>query len=683
MPIAHVVLRAALGAVALLGVLVLQGCGGSSDKSPTEACAAYWVAPAGSDTAGDGSAGRPFASIDRARLAVRGDARRAACRIDVNIRGGVYALKTPLVFDAQDSGAPGREVVYQAAPGNTQPVLISGGLPVADFECRNGRCVASVPQLPAGVVPRQFYVDDQRAPRARSNPGTPINPDYKRTSDGFQALGSTPPALTHPELVEAVTTTQWKMMRCPVGSSSGGQLTMANPCWRNANTFPTQWSFYQLSWLENAPEFLTAPTMWYLDPYAQTLTYLMGESRPQNAYLPVLESLLQLHGQPGAPVTGLQFRGLEFAHATWLAPNSSEGYVSDQSGNRLVGSGYSYSAIGHQPTTYPTPGNLSLRYTQGVAFVGNTFKHLGAAALSLGTGSQNNLIQRNRFVDIASSALIVGGISPQDMRPDAASATSGNQILDNLIQDTGQDYWDSAAIYIGFARDTVVAHNAIDNVPWSGIAIGWGWGLLDPSGFPGLPQATPSMWGAHTTPTVAANNQISHNLITRFLQKLWDGGAIYTNGAQGTSFANGLLIQGNVAQGKRAKAGGNVFYTDGGSQYITLNQNLSLDNPVGTVDFGPCGYGTSFEGASLLQDLCLLTHIVPYGADMGGCLPAGQLRFTNNYLANPSTFFEICQNAPYVPASAVDVLIQNRAITASADPDMLAIRQNAGPRPPP
>lgn len=673
--------QGAMGCLLIGTALGLQGCGGGSGPSaPGDACATYWVSTAGNDATGDGSMGQPFATVDRARLAVRGDPRRGVCKIDVNIMGGVYALKAPLVFDPQDSGAPGREVVYQAAPGNNQPVVLSGGLPVSGFQCNGGRCVAPVPDLPSGVMPRQFYVDDQRALRARSNTATPINPDYRWVSNGYQAVG-TPLALTHPELVEAVTTTQWKMMRCPVGANAGGVLSMVNPCWNNANTFPKEWSFYQLSWLENAPEFLTDPHMWYLDPYAKTVTYLMGASTPpQSAYLPILESLLQIQGRPSAPVTGLQFRNLQFEYATWLLPNSANGYVSDQSGNLLIGSNYATNLIGHQQTTYPTPGHIALTYARDVAFVGNTFKHLGGAALSLGTGCQNNLIQQNHFVDIASSALIVGGISPQDMRPDASSANSGNQILDNVIEATGQDYYDTAAIYVGFTRGTQISHNSIDNVPWSGIAIGWGWGLLDPSGFPGLPGATPAMWGSFDTPTVSSDNQITNNVISNFLEKLWDGGAIYTNGAQGTSFANGLLIQGNVAEGKRPSAGGNIFYTDGGSQFITINQNVAFNDPVGTIDFGPCGYPTSFEGAALSQDLCLLTAIVPYGADMGGCLPAGNLRFTNNYLANPSTFFDICQNAPYVPTSTPNLVMQNIAITSLSVPDVIAIVQRAGPR---
>lgn len=663
-------------ALLALGVAGLQGCGGGADTGGF--CASYWVSPSGDDAGGDGSQAHPFASVDRARQAVRADARRAGCRIAVNIAGGTYALQAPLVFDAKDSGAPGREVVYRAAPGNTQPVLLSGGIPVNGFQCGGGRCVASVPQLPAGVLPRQFYVDDHRAIRARSNPTGSIEPDYAWVSTGFQAVGSAP-SLSHPELVEAVTTTQWKMMRCPVGSLSGSTLVMAQPCWNNANTFPAPWSFYQLSWLENAPEFLTAPNMWYLDPYSKTLSYLMAsQSPPANAWLPLLESLLRIEGQPGAPVSSLQFLDIGFAYATWLLPNSGNGYVSDQSGNLLIGSPYASNAIGHQQLTFPTPGNVSARYARNIAFIGDTFEHLGAAALSLGTGCQDNLVQANRFVDISGSAVVLGGISPQDARPDADSANRDNRIVDNVISQTGQDYWDTAAIYVGFTRGSSVSHNAIDNVPWSGIAIGWGWGLLDPGGFPGLPNATPGMWGSFSTPTAAGGNQIGYNLISDFLEKLWDGGAIYTNGAQGTSLADGLLIQGNVARNKRAAAGGNMFYTDGGSRFITLVDNVAVDDPVGTVDFGPCGYPTSFQGASFTQDLCLLSGLLPYGADMGGCLPAGDLDFSHNYLGSPSTFYDICHNVPYVPSSTPALSMSNIAIRSAADVPV-SVLQAAGP----
>lgn len=204
-------------------------------------------------------------------------------------------------------------------------------------------------------------------------------------------------------------------------------------------------------------------------------------------------------------------------------------------------------------------------------------------------------------------------------------------------------------------------HNEIRHVPWAGIAIGWGWGLLDPGGFAGLPNAIPYAWGFYDTPSAAQGNRIIHNKIEYFLEKLWDGGAIYTTGFQGTSMENGQLVAWNVVQHKRPLAGGNTFYTDGGSRFITVRENVSLDNPQGYVDFGPCLKASSFE------TLCLTTGPMPYGADMGGCVPYGDLLFDNNYLRNPSDFYDICTNRYYPDAPTNLTIVNNVAVSSSSE----------------
>ncbi|MEO7937686.1 MAG: right-handed parallel beta-helix repeat-containing protein, partial [Burkholderiaceae bacterium] len=464
--------------------------------------------------------------------------------------------------------------------------------------------------------------------------------------------------------LEAVTNTQWKMMRCPVAGQSGTTLVMQEPCWSNANTSAVPWTFQLLSWLENAPEFVTQPNTWFLDPHSQKLTYFnTGAGTPQDGILPVLESLVELRGTPDLPVENISFQGLQFSHATWLEPNGSSGYVTDQSSYTLRGGGYQANTIGHQQITYKTLGNVTLQYAHNIAFTGNTFSHLGGVALDLDTGSQDNSIVNNTFTDISSTALQIGGLSPIDARPNAAQATRRNLVQNNTFSYTGQDYYDSAGIFVGFTTGTVITHNTVSHTPWSSIAIGWGWGLLDYPSFPGLPGAKPGMWGTYTTATIASNNEISSNKFENFLEQLWDGGAIYTNGSQGPDQANGLLIKLNVAQNKRPGAGSNIYYTDGGSRFVTLQQNVSLDNPVGTVDFGPCLTGSS------ISPLCAATGVLSYGADFGGCLPVGNLTYIGNYFLNPIDFFgpQLCQNTAFIPAYPVNLEIQNNIPTTSRD----------------
>ncbi len=618
------------------------------------------MSPNGNDD-GTGTVDDPFLTLDHARQVVRQNTRRGQCTIYVNVKSGTYALTTPLIFDSSDSGSPQAKVVYRAAPGNLSPAIISGGIPVVNFTCTSANiCTSTLADLPAGIMPRQFYANGQRAIRARSNYGQAVNLNYIRVSNGYTQI--LPQSFSHPELMEAVTVTQWKMMRCPIASLSGNTLVVQNPCWDNANSYSSPVNFQLLSWLENAPEFVTVPNMWYLDPYSQQLTYYNTRSgSPQGAVLPVLENLVELIGTPTKPITDISFNGLQFSYATWLEPNTNNGYVTDQSSYILMGSGYEPNTIGHQQITYKTLGNVTLRYARNIIFRGNTFSHLGGVALDLDTGSQNNMILRNTFTDISSTAIQVGGLSPIDARPNNAQKTSHNLVLNNTVSYTGRDYYDSAGVFVGFTTGTQIIHNTISHTPWSSLAIGWGWGLLDDPSFPGVPTAVPGMWGTYNTPTIASNNEIVSNKFEYFLEQLWDGGAIYTNGSQGPNFAKGLLIELNVAENKRPRGGGNIYYTDGGSQYVTLRQNVSLNDPVGVADFGPCSTGSS------IPNYCAITGF-PYGSDFGGCLPVGNLTYTENYFLNPIDFYgpQICAN-DYVPAYPINLTIRNNIQTISAD----------------
>src|ERR1700676_5194187 len=433
--------------------LVLLALIGSSSSGAIACSRDYWVSTSGNDNSGGGF-NDPFLTLDHARQVVRQNKRKGRCTIRVNIESGTYALNSPLVFDASDSGSPRAKIIYRAAASNSSPVIISGGIPVTDFRCTVGNiCTSSVTGLPTGLMPRQFYVGGQRAIRARSNSGKVVNLNYTRVPNGYtQTIAQ---SFTHPELMEAVTVTQWKMMRCPVASLTGKTLVIQTPCWTNANSYASPVNFQLLSWLENAPEFVTVPNMWYLDPYSQQLTYYnTGSSSPDNAVLPVLENLVEVVGTPDRPVTNITFQGLQFSYATWLEPNTNNGYVTDQSSYILMGDGYLPNTIGHQQITYKTLGNVTLQYAHNITFTGNTFSHLGGVALDLDTGSQDNTIINNNFTDISSTAIQVGGLSPIDARPNRAQMTSHNLVQNNTVSYTGQDYYDTAGIYVAFTTGT-------------------------------------------------------------------------------------------------------------------------------------------------------------------------------------------------------------------------------------
>ena len=67
-------------------------------------------------------------------------------------------------------------------------MTISGGIPVTGFSCVSSICTANVAGLPAGLMPRQFYVNGQRAIRARTDLGLPVNANYVRGSTGYTQI---------------------------------------------------------------------------------------------------------------------------------------------------------------------------------------------------------------------------------------------------------------------------------------------------------------------------------------------------------------------------------------------------------------------------------------------------------------------------------------------------------------
>jgi hypothetical protein len=78
----------------------------------------------------------PFASVDRARKAVRDFKRGHRGPVTVMLRGGTYFLNAPLQFDHSDSGTADAPIIYEAFPGETP--VISGGRLITGWSNTSG-----------------------------------------------------------------------------------------------------------------------------------------------------------------------------------------------------------------------------------------------------------------------------------------------------------------------------------------------------------------------------------------------------------------------------------------------------------------------------------------------------------------------------------------------------------------
>ncbi len=98
--------------------------------------ASVYVAPDGSDT-NDGTAKKPFATLTRARDAVRGiKARGVSGAIGVIIQPGEYPVTQTLALTAEDSGSESSPIIYRAEKKGTATfyggIRLSGFKPVTD-----------------------------------------------------------------------------------------------------------------------------------------------------------------------------------------------------------------------------------------------------------------------------------------------------------------------------------------------------------------------------------------------------------------------------------------------------------------------------------------------------------------------------------------------------------------------
>jgi hypothetical protein len=195
------------------------------------------------------------------------------------------------------------------------------------------------------------------------------------------------------------------------------------------------------------------------------------------------------------------------------------------------------------------------------------FTRLGPTGLFFGLGAQDNTVVGCRFHMLSGAAIEVGGIQRQDHHPDDSRLiVRGNTVVDNDIRDIGLDFEDSVAVFVGYTDGTVVAHNEITRVPYTGISVGWGWGEEDPGG--GL-SSQPFQFD---TPTTARDNHIEWNHIHDHMQLRSDGGGIYT-----LTNLPGTVVRGNLVHDAVNGPGG--IYLDLGSGFIDVNDNIVYGVP--------------------------------------------------------------------------------------------------------
>ena len=449
----------------------------------------------------------------------------------------------------------------------------------------------------------QLYVNGARMSRSSGLPSA----YYLQTSTGF--ISSTPvlAGWRHITNVSAVFNGgngAWTQTSCPIASVSGRAITMAQPCWGNLH-LPGDGS-QEVSWVygpqggsaacpvrpnprtSRTPTSCSPPATGRSTPPRTSCCYVPtpGQSMATASVIaPVLGDLLEVKGTLDTPVHDLAFDGLQFSYATWTQPDTAQGFAEMQADWTLTGPNAakaqgtcSYSI---PPGTCPytswtrTPAAVQLSATHDVTLGFDTFSDLGGAGLDLTYGSQGDLVQGNIFTDIAASAIQLG--STDDPAGRRLVPTTARSTPTTSSPTTTSTMWPTVSrrrgIWVGI-RPAPAHHPQPDRrraLHRHQRRLGW---LAQQFPHPELgPQRQRRQRRGRQPP----------------LQLHGDPGRRRRHLHQrrpGTRFRAPASISGNVAYG-----GTNTdfsLYTDTGSKYVELTQNVVYDQPVNSFASGGC-----------------------------------------------------------------------------------------------
>lgn len=516
------------------------------------------VATNGSD-GNPGTVAAPFATLTRAQTAVQQKiASGLTNNVLVLIGGGTYELAAPLVFGPADSGTSQYSITYQAADG--QVPILSGGARITGWEPQgtSGIWTTAVAAVEQGQwYFRHLYVNGQRAVRART-PNIDSTQPYDTLANAAYSLGSQSWQLTmsagqvtnwnNLSDVEVVSLGVWQVIRKTIQSVSvaSNTVVLAPPDGAVAAVnMPQNGSMF---YLENALEMLDEPGEWYLDRHTGVLSYWPrpGEDMTSaDVVAPALTQLVLISGTSAQPVQNLHFNGILFGYTDWPLP--SVGYL---------GAGAAiYYASGYDVNPQNLgviPAAIDWQYAKSCSIESGQIAHTGGTAIWLGTGCASNSIVRNSIFDIAAEGVMVGDTSNPT---NGADWVYGNLVANNQIDSCGSDFCGVAGICSVFAANTIISHNLLFNLPYTGISIGNG--LLG------------------TNQTCVSTNLVEYNVVYDAMNTLADAGAIYTLGYQ-----PGTLVWGNVIHDIRKNSLSTPYYNqcgiylDDGSKAILIESNI-------------------------------------------------------------------------------------------------------------
>jgi parallel beta-helix repeat protein len=534
----------------------------------------FYVSPKGRDNwsgklaePNDSQSDGPFASIARARDAIRHSGKNNSSDTLVLIRGGTYRLTETVVFGLQDSGHRDGKVTYAAYPDET-PVF-SSGQAITDWQ----PVTTAPPGLPDKALGKVQVADasgrfhtlfdaEGMLPRARSQGFIPLK-GGSRNELHFPA--GRLKDWTNVEDIEIVVRPHhaWIVNILPLESVNENKQVARTSIDATYAMNPLHFLKTTNScWVENALDELDEPGEWALN--TQTGKLYLWPRNDSPILAPRLKELIRIEGKidkegpRDIPVTNLCLRGLTFMHGERfsIAPDDAglqHDWDMHDKANALV----------------------RLRGTEHCRIQQCHFAHSGGSAIRVDLHGQHNAIAGNVIEHMGGVGILLCGYGPG-----TKDVNRENLVFNNHIHHTGRIHSHSPGIMLWQSGENRVANNLVHNTPYTGIILS---GCMtdffrrqgrelgrtirrhEIASLPKQPKLQDVLPYLHTH-----DNQIEHNEIHHAMEMLGDGNAIYVRGAGAGNVIRRNYIHHLVAPMIMQAA----IRTDGGQRDTLIAENL-------------------------------------------------------------------------------------------------------------
>ena len=551
-----------------------------------------WISPKGSDF-NDGTRQSPKATLTsalrQAREWRRTEDNRIQGGITIYMEGGTYAFHEPVFIRPEDSGTKESPTTIRSV--GDEKVILSGGISINGWKKQGKVWVADVPVFNGRPLDfRQLWVNGKKAVRARDVEDFEKMNRICSVDEKNEILYV--PAVSIRRLIdnkgnlkakyaEMVLHQMWCVANLRIRSvevqGDSAAIRFHQP--ESRIQFEHPWPRPMVTtnghnsafYLTNARELQDVPGEWYHDIDARKVYYYPREGEKMQeveVIVPAVETLVRVEGTLDRPVCHIRFEKITFSYTTWMRP-SEKGHVPLQAGMYLTDGyridpkmqrNYLNHPLDNQGWLGRPAAAVRVVAARQIDFERCRFEHLGSTGLDYEEAVQGGVVRGCLFRDIAGNGLLVGSFSPAAHEThlpydpaDRREVCTQQHINNCYFTEIGNEDWGCLAIAAGYVGDVNIEHNEINEVPYSGISLGWGW---------------------TQTVNCMRNNRVHANLIHHYAKHMYDVAGIYTLGSQPKSYVTENCVHSIYKPGYVHDPNHWFYlYTDEGSSFITVRDN--------------------------------------------------------------------------------------------------------------